>query len=123
VTLEDGTVKTDEEIPTRRLMSRLSDPDWKVRNRAAMVLGRRTEKGVPDSLLQVARTDKHLRVVWNALVSFANITGRMNRPIAARQEPINLELFIEMLNIEKLEQWWKEHSAEVNERLTPGESQ
>jgi hypothetical protein len=118
VKLDDGAIKRDWEIPTDRLKISLHDADWKVRARAAMLIGRRTEKGVPDNLLHVARTDKDLRVVSNALISFGYVTGRINRPRAAGEEIINLTQFVEMFDIHKLEQWWKEHSTEVNERLT-----
>jgi hypothetical protein len=65
----------------------------------------------------VARTDKHFMVAYHALTSFGYITKRLRRPILAGQEPINVEQLIEMFDIDKLEQWWKEHFAEVNERL------
>ena len=121
VTLEDGTVeKFDKDTPTTRLIISLSDADWKVRAGMAMLLGYRTEKGVPDNLLQVARIDKHLRVAYCALVSFGYITGRLDktRTRLAGQAPITLAQAMDMFNIDKLEEWWKEHSAEVNERLT-----
>ena len=109
--------KDDTQIPTDQLMVSLSDPDFKVRARAAMLLGNRREKGVPHGLLQVARTDRHLLATYYAIVSFGFITRRMNRPISAGQEPIGISQLIEMFDIDKLEQWWKDHSAEVNERL------
>jgi hypothetical protein len=118
VKLEDGTLKREGEIPTTRLITSLSDVDWNVRARAAMLLGGRSEKGVPDILLQVTRTDKNLRVIGNALISFGYITKRVARPIAAGQAAISQTQFIEMYDIDKLEQWWKEHFTEVNERLT-----
>jgi HEAT repeat protein len=98
-------------------MVSLSDPDFKVRARAAMLLGNRREKRVPDGLLQVARTDRHLLATYYAIVPFGYITRRMNRPIAAGQEPIGISQLIEMFDIDKLDQWWTEHSAEINERL------
>jgi hypothetical protein len=98
-------------------MVSLSDPDFKVMARAAMLLGNRREKGAPDGLLQVARTDRHLLATYYAIVSFGYITRRMNRPIAAGQEPIGISQLIEMFDIDKLDQWWTEHSAEINERL------
>ena len=52
--------------------------------------------------MKVARTDKHLEVVKFATLSFNLVTG-------ARVPGI--------FNIDGLEKWWKEHSAEVNERL------
>jgi hypothetical protein len=114
---DSGLPKDESQFPTDQLIVSLSDSDSKVRARAAMLLGNRREKGVPDSLLQVARTDKHFRVAYYALTSFGYITKRLDRPIAAGQAPIGQSQFIEMFDIDKLEQWWKEHSAEVNERL------
>jgi hypothetical protein len=117
VKLEDGTLKKEWEIPTLRLITSLSDPDWNVRARAATLLGGRAEKGIPDILLQAARSDKNLRVIGNALISFGYITGRVARPIAAGHDAISQTEFVEMFDIDKLEQWWQEHSEEVNERL------
>jgi len=114
-TLDDGTVKKDWEIPTTRLITSLSDPDWKVRARAAMLLGFRREKGVTDILLQTARTDTHLIVAYYASASFKYVTRP--RPRLVGEEPFTPSEAIDMLNTDKLEQWWKEHSAEVYERL------
>jgi hypothetical protein len=112
-----GLRKDDSKIPTDQLIVYLSDSDFKVRARAALLLRNRIEKGVPDSLLQVARTDKHLMVAYYALTSFGYITKRLDRPIQAGQKPITLELLIEIFDIDKLEQWWKERYVEVNEQL------
>ncbi len=117
VTLEDGTIRKGADIPTDRLMMNLSDSDWKVRAEAAILLGLRTEKGVPNILLQVARTDKNLWVVYHAFVSFGYVTRQVKRPRLAGGTPITLPQGIHMFDIDKLEQWWQEHSAEVNERL------
>jgi hypothetical protein len=96
--------KDDTQIPTDQLMVSLSDPDFKVRARAAMLLGNRREKGFPDGLLQVAHTDRHLLATYYAIVSFGYITRRMNRPIAAGQESIGISQLIEMFDIDQLGQ-------------------
>jgi hypothetical protein len=117
VTLEDGTIRKGGDIPTDRLMINLSDSDWKIRAEAAILLGLRTEKGVPDILLQVARTDKNLWVIYHAFVSFGYVTRQVKRPRLAGGTPITLPQGIHMFDIDKLEQWWQEHSADVNEQL------
>jgi hypothetical protein len=70
---DDYLSKFFREIPTDQFILSLYDSDLEVRARAAGVLGNRPEKGVPDSLPQVARTDKSLRVACNALFSFGYI--------------------------------------------------
>jgi hypothetical protein len=117
VTLEDGAARKDQDVPTTRLLISLSDPDWKVRTASARLLGGRREKGVPDALLLVARTDKNLSVVRFALSSFNSITRP--RVKAFIPEDQHSDIF----EVNEADQWWKEHSAEVNERLTPLQSQ
>jgi hypothetical protein len=121
IILDDGTVKRERETPTAILIARLSDSGLNVRGSAAVILGERKEKSVPESLLRVARADKHLRVAYHALVAFGYMTGRLEKPKGF--ERLNLTPVIEMFDIDKLEHWWKEHSAEVNKRLAPAESQ
>jgi HEAT repeat protein len=146
--MEDGTVKKDGDIPTTKLIENLSDPDWKVRAAAAELLGERKEKGVPEILLKVARTDVHLEAVRAASASFKSIVQgpepsnididdfnqwlkeKTGTPLdeldniyiffakEAWKRRINAQIkAIGNLDIDILEQWWKEHSAEVNERL------
>jgi hypothetical protein len=117
VTLEDGTTRKDADIPTDRLIMNLSDPDWQVRAKIVELLANREEKGVPDILLQVARTEKNLSVVSHAFVSFGYVTRQVKRPRLAGGAPIILPEGIDMFDIDKLEQWWQDHSAEVNEQL------
>lgn len=81
-----------------------------------MLLGFRREKGVPDILLKTARTDTHLIVVYHASASFKYVTRP--KPRLAGEPPITPSEAIDMLNTDTLEQWWKEHSTEVNERLS-----
>jgi len=101
--LEDGSVQEDDHISTNILVTKcLYDLDFQVRAVSARSLGQRKEKGVPDALLKVASIDKHLEVVKHAIQSFNSITGSQVSGI---------------LDIEGYEKWWKEHSAEVNERL------
>jgi HEAT repeats len=80
----------------------ISSPDWEVRAISARLLGQRQEKGVPEALLHIARTDKHLEVRKYAIESFKSITGSN---------------VMGVFNIDGFEKWWKEHYAEVNERL------
>ena len=102
-------------------MISLSDSDWKVRAGAARSLGFRREKEVPDILLRTARTDTHLIVAYYASDSFKNVTRP--RPRLAGDAPITPPEVIDMIYTDKFEQWWKEHSSEVNERLAPLQSQ
>jgi hypothetical protein len=119
IVLAEGMSKQVRETPTAILLSSLANSDIKARAVAARALGRRTEKGVPDSLLQVARTDKHLSVAYQALLSFESITGRLKGSRGV--DPILIEM--EKFDIDKLEQWWKDNSEEVNKRLIPAASQ
>lgn len=123
VILEDGTVKVDVDIPTSRLVMGLSDSDWKVRAKAASLLGQRKQKGVPDILLRVCSTDTRLEVVTHAVLSFRSLVELDKHrglfgPRRGLFGPRN-----DIFNIEELEQWWQAHSTEVNERLSPRESQ
>jgi hypothetical protein len=111
VTLEDGAARKDQDVPTTRLLISLSDPDWKVRTASVRLLGARREKGVPDALLLVARTDKNLSVVRFALSAFNSIT----RP--GVKAFIQEDQYSDIFDVNKADQWWKEHSAEVHERL------
>jgi len=77
---EDGRVRWQDDgiwikkdITTAMLIMRLSDPDWKVRGKSALLLGGRKEKGVPDILLKLARVDQNLDVVMWAVRSFRTI--------------------------------------------------
>jgi hypothetical protein len=100
---KDGIIKTDQQSSTSDLVSyMISSPDWQVRAVSARLLGHRTEKGVPEALLRVSRIDKHLEVRKYATASFTSITDSNVRGV---------------FNVDGYEQWWKEHSAEVNERL------
>jgi hypothetical protein len=104
VTLKDGTLKEDKEIPTPNLIAALfHNRDWRARAVAARLLNNRPENGVPNHLLSCARNDTHLEVVKHALQSFKSITGSDVKGV---------------FNVDGLERWWKEHSAEVSERLT-----
>jgi hypothetical protein len=106
---KDGIIKTDQESSTNDLISyMISSPDWQVRAISARLLGQRTEKGVPEALLRVSRMDKHLEVRKYATASFTSITGSNVRGV---------------FNVDGYEQWWKEHSEEFNEGLTPVQSQ
>jgi hypothetical protein len=86
----------------------LSDSDWQIRAKAVALLGGRKEKGVPNVLLSVIHRDRNLKVVWYAVNSFRSITE---------------SYMINIVDVKGLEKWWKVHSAEVNERLAPAESQ
>jgi hypothetical protein len=81
-----------------------------------MLLGFRREKDVPDILLQTARTDTHLIVVYYASASFKYVTRTGLRLVG--EAYITPSEARDMLDTDKLEQWWKENSAEINERLT-----
>ena len=105
----DGTSKKDDEIPTKRLIADIQEhPEWSVRAVMARLLKQRKEKGVPEILLKTALTDNNLEVVKYAVISFRTITEA------------NVWGFFDF---DGLEQWWKEHSAEVNERLRPLQGQ
>ena len=114
---EEFTVmKISKNITTDKIIMRLSDPEWRVRAKSAMLLGGRKEKGVPDILLKVIREDKHLDVVRWAIISFHNITKVRIRAIDpfGADNPWDVR---GMFDFHGLEQWWQAHSAEVNERL------
>jgi hypothetical protein len=95
-----GSPLNDIKIPTDQIIVSLSNSDSEVRAKAARILGGRREKGVPNCLLQVFRTDKHLRVAYYAFLSFGYITRQVVRPIAAGRAPIGLSQLIEMFDIE-----------------------
>jgi hypothetical protein len=114
---EDGTVKVDGDIPTSRLMMSLSDLDWRVRAKAASLLGVRKEKGVPDILLNVMRTDIYLGVVANASQSFRFLAGLYepgnidvvdNLKKWLKERSIDQSYELSNINIARLKQWWKE---------------
>jgi len=100
---KDGLAQKDDHISTIILITNgLYDSNFEVRAISARLLGQRQEKDVPEALLTVASIDKHLEVVKFATLSFNQVTGSKISGI---------------FNIDGLEKWWKEHSAEVIERL------
>jgi hypothetical protein len=105
----DRTSKKDDEIPTNRLIADIQEhPEWSVRAVVARLLKQRKEKGVPEILLKTALTDNNLEVVKHAVISFRAVTEAK---------------VWGFFDFDGLEQWWKEHSAEVNERLRPLQGQ
>lgn len=102
-TLPDGTKKKDGDISTPQLIEVLSNKDWQARATAARLLGERKHKRIPEALLQSARKDESLEVRKYAIAAFRSVTGCECPSV---------------LSVEPLENWWKEHSKEVNDKLT-----
>lgn len=93
---EDGKGFIDDEVPTEPLIEvMLNSPHWKVRVKAAELLGRRVEVGVPEFLLTSAGKDPMLDVVKQALRSFSATTGYV------LEKPLSVEAAAE---------WWQSFS-------------
>jgi chromosome segregation ATPase len=96
---DSGLEYTNYTIPPAVLISYLEkDSDWKVRAKAAEILGLWKSQGVPESLLKAAQQDPHLEVVRNALQSFQTITGYR---------------CAESLNVSAAKTWWESHGSLV----------
>lgn len=99
-----GEKKNESDIKTNELIEGLlNDNDWRVQALIAQELGKRKEKGVPEALLQCIKTNKNLEVIRNAVRAFNLVTGFDNPDVFAYSNAQN---------------WWNEHSAEVNAKLT-----
>jgi hypothetical protein len=97
----DNVEKINQKIPTSILISYLhNDPDWKVRAKAAQLLGVREEKGVPESLIE-ALQDDNLDVVREALDAFGRIT----------------DFDVRFFDLERPKQWWEQNKDKINNKL------
>jgi hypothetical protein len=103
-------VKTDNEIPTDMLISKLeTDKDWKVQSKAAELLASRHEKGVPQALLKSICTNPSLEVVKYAITSFVQITGFPADDVFGYEDNAP--------NCEKPTKWWKENEQRITPQL------
>jgi hypothetical protein len=74
-TNENGTLIEEDEFETSWLIEDLmQNQKWEIRTRAAKLLARRKELGVPEALLNAMESDPNLWVRKEALDSFENIT-------------------------------------------------
>jgi hypothetical protein len=99
---EDGTTAQGDAISTSEALMILSHSNWAQRVTAASFLGDRRQKGVPDSLLKVASTDQHIKVVYYAVLSFHKITRpteQTRRPAGASPRVV-LSQAMEMFDID-----------------------
>lgn len=74
-TKEDGSRVEEDDFDTSWLLQDLErHPHWKIRARAAKLLAKRKEPGVPEALLNAMETDTNLWVRKEALDSFESVT-------------------------------------------------
>lgn len=74
-TKEDGSRVQEDAFETSWLLQDLErNPHWKIRARAAQLLAKRKEPGVPEALLNAMENDVNLWVRKEALDSFENVT-------------------------------------------------
>jgi hypothetical protein len=102
LTKEGKTIKVSELTTNDIIDTLLSNKNQKVRIIIIKEMHNRKEKGVPEALLECIKTDRNLEVVREAVQAFDIVTGFKNPDVFAYEPPQN---------------WWKEHSAEVNARL------
>jgi hypothetical protein len=106
-TVADGTEKTDEQIPTHLLIEEaLKQAKWEFRAKAAELLGRRSEKGVPEALIE-SFDDGRLDVAKIALDSFVIITGYKK---------------IDVFDFTRAKEWYKKNAPEVEKKLKTPDS-
>lgn len=99
----DGTKLKNNDIPTDSLEKvLLTDPDWRIRTKAAELLGNRKEKRVPPVLLQAIQNDSNLDVLKAALDSFEKVT---DYPRA------------DVLNSDPAVKWWEKSRVEIEPKL------
>lgn len=72
---EEKDIKGSDFKTTWLLEALAQNPEWKVRARAAELLGSRKEFGVPEALLDAMEQDRNLWVAKHALTSFRYVTG------------------------------------------------
>ena len=72
---DSGTSVDEELLTVQDLIEALKNGSWVVRARAAELLGRKKEVGVPEALLQTIKEDRDLEVMKIAISSFARVTG------------------------------------------------
>ncbi|MFH1479607.1 MAG: hypothetical protein ABIG92_07585 [Candidatus Omnitrophota bacterium] len=100
----DGKQVKDADMATHYLIFALrNDGDWKIRARAANLLGDRKEKGVPEILLDAAEKDISLDVLKACLLSFEKITGYEGS---------------EVFGYEQARDWWAKNDRKINEKLS-----
>ena len=101
--LQDGTLKEEKEYTTPELIELLlKHKNCLVRVRAAQMMNRCHEKGVPEALIKCMEQDLDLEVLKYAKDAFEIITGYKGSDV---------------FNIKPLKNWWKIHSAEINKKL------
>ena len=101
--LQDGTLKEEKEYTTPELIELLlKHKNCLVRVRAAKIINRCYEKGVPEALIKCMEQDLDLEVLKYAKDAFEIITGYKGSDV---------------FNIKPLKNWWKIHSAEINKKL------
>ena len=97
-----GTIIKLDNLTTERLIKGLlKNHDWRVRNKIALLLRKRKEKGVPDALIK-GMEDRNLDVRRACIVSFNSLTGYKNPDV---------------LEYNKLIEWWSEHKEEWESKL------
>jgi hypothetical protein len=107
VTEADGSKNIGQNIKTSTLIKTLkTDKFWEARAKAAELLGSRSEKGVPEVLLEACQVDKQLAVVRAVIQGFTTITGHA----------------YDVLECNSLEAWWAENKSAIDKRLKPIDS-
>jgi len=99
-----SVLKSEEALKASQLVGLLTnlEKSWKVRARAAYLLGSR-RGGLPlcEYLVTVAKTDPNLDVVKECIVSFEQITGYRSK---------------QQFDIADLEEWWVAYEARISAR-------
>ncbi len=96
------TVKIDDLSTSEIIMELKTNSLVYVRSKAAECLKNRKEKGVPEALIEVAKTDKKLTVVRNCIRSFGIITGYKSPDI---------------FKVKYIQKYWNDNKSEVELKL------
>ncbi|MFH1782774.1 MAG: HEAT repeat domain-containing protein [Candidatus Omnitrophota bacterium] len=100
----DGKEIKDDEMATHYLVFALrNDQSWKVRVRAANLLGNRKQRSIPETLLSVAENDSSLDVVKACMEAFSKITGYETPGILAYKQA---------------KDWWLRNKEKINPTLS-----
>ena len=123
-TLTDGTTIYDSALPTHRLIESLRYPIWLLRAKAAILLGERKEKGVPEALVYAMQDDR-LDVAINALKSFKLVTGytgyegsksQAGKSYKSDDDPGYI-MSEDIFGFEQAKEWWTKNKSEIDKTL------
>ncbi|MSR77098.1 MAG: hypothetical protein EXS63_02570 [Candidatus Omnitrophica bacterium] len=99
---QTGKGLIDDAVPTDVLIRKMREsPSWKIRARAAQLLGNRVDSDLPDILLEAAEMDPYLDITKQALESFSKMTGYDGA---------------EIFGIRQARSWWKESKPQFVSR-------